>query len=149
MRNNIRCRTDVFPVNEQSSTISRIDMPDGRFYESHDQPPLSRRAFYRRMLRHGGVVGILVAGSVVLGTAGYHWLGEARWIDAFLNACMLLGGMGPVGEIPNAAGKIFAALFALYAGLVFLVSATIIITPVVHRLIHRMHWDSAHGGRGR
>ena len=124
-------------------------MSNGRLYESHDQPPLSRRAFMRRMARHGGIVGVLVAGSVVLGTAGYHWLGQAAWIDAFLNACMLLGGMGPVGEIPSAAGKIFAALFALYAGLVFLVSATILATPVIHRVIHRMHWEAAHGEHRR
>lgn len=124
-------------------------MPISRLYESHDQPPLSRRAFFHRMLRHGGVVGILVAGSVILGTVGYHWLGDAAWIDAFLNACMLLGGMGPVGEIPSAAGKIFAALFALYAGLVFLISATILVTPVIHRVVHRMHWDAAHAEHGR
>ena len=118
-------------------------------YESHDEPPLGQRAFLNRMLQHGGVVAALAAGSVLIGTAGYHWLGRAAWIDAFLNACMLLGGMGPVGDIPNAAGKIFAALFALYAGLVFLISAGILITPVVHRIIHRMHWEAAHARRDR
>ena len=120
-----------------------------RLYESHDEPPLGRRAFLRRMLRHGGIVAVLVGGSVLLGTAGYHWLGRVAWIDAFLNACMLLGGMGPVGDIPTPAGKIFAALFALYAGLVFIFSAGIFITPVVHRIIHRMHWESAHAARNR
>ena len=101
------------------------------------------------MLRHGGVVGILVAASVIIGTAGYHWLAGAAWIDAFLNACMLLGGMGPVGDIHSAAGKIFAALFALYAGLVFLISTGVLVTPVFHRVIHRYHWDADHRSRDR
>lgn len=118
-------------------------------YESRDQPPLTRRAFARRMLQHGLVVAVIVGGSVLLGTAGYHWLGRVAWIDAFLNACMLLGGMGPVGDLPTAAGKIFAALFALYAGLIFIISAGVIIAPVIHRLIHHMHWDAAHGPRNR
>jgi hypothetical protein len=118
-------------------------------YESHDQPPLTRRAFARRMLRHGGVVGLLVGASVLLGTAGYHWLAGASWLDAFLNACMLLGGMGPVGDIATTAGKLFAALCALYAGLVFLISAGILITPIVHRVIHSMHWHAAHARRDR
>ena len=119
----------------------------GNLYEPHDQPPLSTRAFVRRMLLHGGVVASLVAASVVIGTAGYHWLGGAAWIDAFLNACMLLGGMGPVGEIATSAGKIFAALFALYAGLVFLVCAGVLVTPVFHRVMHRYHWDAGHRSR--
>lgn len=125
-----------------------IEMVRRGLYESHDQPPLSRRAFAGRMLRHGGVVGILVAASVIIGTAGYHWLAGAAWVDAFLNACMLLGGMGPVGEIATTVGKIFAALFALYAGLVFLICTGVLITPILHRLIHRYHWDAAHASRG-
>ena len=100
--------------------------------------------FIRRLIRHGGVIVVLVTASTIIGTAGYHWLGDAAWIDAFLNACMLLGGMGPIGELHSNRGKIFASLFALYAGLVFLVWTAIFLTPVVHRMIHRFHWDADH-----
>jgi hypothetical protein len=64
------------------------------------------------------------------------------WRDAFLNASMLLGGMGPVDALHSPHGKIFAGCYALYAGLVFIVSAGVILSPVVHRIIHRFHWDS-------
>ena len=89
---------------------------------------------------------MLVGGSVIVGAAGYHWLAEASWIDALLNACMLLGGMGPVGDLPTTAGKLFASAFALYAGLVFLLCAAIVFTPILHRVIHKFHWDADQSG---
>ena len=73
-------------------------------YEHRAEPPLSRRQFARRIVRHVGAAALLVAGSIAAGTAGYHWLGEVAWIDAFLNACMLLGGMGPIGELRTSSG---------------------------------------------
>ena len=82
--------------------------------------------------------------SVAVGTTGYHWIGRVAWIDSFLNACMLLGGMGPIGDLTTNAGKIFASLFALYSGLVFLAATVMIFTPVIHRVIHRFHWDADH-----
>ena len=95
-----------------------------------------------RLSRHGAYAGVLVACSLVLGMAGYHWIAHVSWIDAFLNACMLLGGMGPVGDIPTVSGKLFAGVFALYAGLVFLVATALILTPIFHRVMHRFHWAS-------
>jgi hypothetical protein len=86
---------------------------------------------------------MLIAWSVVLGMIGYHWIAGFSWVDSFLNACMLLGGMGPVGDLPGNAAKIFAGVFALYAGLVFLVVTALILTPVFHRVIHRFHWDAS------
>jgi hypothetical protein len=86
---------------------------------------------------------MLIAWSVVLGMIGYHWIAGFSWVDSFLNACMLLGGMGPVGDLPGDAAKIFAGVFALYAGLVFLVVTALILTPVFHRVIHRFHWDAS------
>ena len=111
-------------------------------FEHRGQRPISRRLFLRRLARHGGVAALIVAGSVFVGTIGYHWFGDLAWIDSFLNACMLLGGMGPVGDLRPNGGKIFAALFALYSGLIFLVCTAILLTPVVHRVVHRFHWDS-------
>ena len=82
-----------------------------------------------------------MAASVVLGMAGYHWIAAYAWIDAFLNTCMLLGGMGPVGDLPNDGAKLFAGVFALYAGLVFLVVTALLLTPVLHQVLHRFHWE--------
>jgi hypothetical protein len=76
-----------------------------------------------------------------MGMAGYRYYERLPWLDAFLNAAMLLGGMGPVEEPQTAGGKLFAGLYALYAGLVFLVATAIILAPVVHRLLHKFHWE--------
>jgi hypothetical protein len=73
--------------------------------------------------------------------AGYVAFEKLSWVDAFLNASMLLGGMGPVNAPQTEAGKLFAGFYALYAGLVFVVTAALVFTPVLHRVIHRFHWD--------
>ena len=74
--------------------------------------------------------------------AGYHWLADQSWVDAFLNAAMLLGGMGPVGELHTTSAKIFAGVYALYAGIVFLVLAAMLLGPVFHRVLHHFHWEA-------
>ena len=73
---------------------------------------------------------------------GYHALENLSWIDSFLNASMILGGMGPVNELKTEAGKLFAGLYALFSGIVFLVIAGIIFAPLVHRLLHRFHFEA-------
>jgi hypothetical protein len=84
---------------------------------------------------------VLVIFSLRLGMWGYqHYEGLAPR-DAFLNTAMLLGGMGPVNPPQTPDGKLFAGWFALYAGLVFLVVAGLLLAPVVHRILHRFHWD--------
>jgi hypothetical protein len=117
-------------------------------YEHVSEPLLSRAAFIRRFLRHGTVAVALVGFSLLLGMAGYRLLEGISWLDAFLNAAMLLGGMGPVHELVTPAGKLFAGCYALYAGLVFITVAGILSSPVVHRLLHRLHWqESDRGGK--
>jgi hypothetical protein len=108
-------------------------------YEHHDSPLLPARLFWRRLARHASYAAALVGGSLVVGTLGFHLLAAQSPVDAFLNTSMLLGGMGPVGEIRSTPGKLFAALFALYAGLVFLVTGAIVLSPVIHRFLHRFH----------
>ena len=71
--------------------------------------------------------------------SGYHWLEGLSWLDAFVNAAMILGGMGPVAELHTANGKLFAGIYALFSGMVFLVVAGIVFAPVVHRAMHRFH----------
>lgn len=72
---------------------------------------------------------------------GYVRLEQMSWTDAFLNSAMLVGGMGPVNPPQTEGGKIFAGVYALYAGLIFIVTAALVFTPILHRVIHRFHWD--------
>jgi len=108
-------------------------------YESRHHAPISRRRFLWRLARHFGAARLLVVVSLLAGMAGYAGFEGLGWRDAFLNAAMLLGGMGPVETPITPGGKIFAGFYALYAGLVFLVSAGIIMTPVFHRLLHKFN----------
>lgn len=80
--------------------------------------------------------------SLAIGMVGYAHFEDLRWRDAFLNAAMLLGGMGPVESPSTSGGKLFAGFYALYAGLVFLVAVAILVAPVVHRLLHKFHWEA-------
>ena len=79
--------------------------------------------------------------SLLVGMAGYHFLEDLPWIDAFLNAAMILGGMGPVATIQSFSGKLFAGMYALYSGLVVIVAAGVIFAPVIHRMMHTFHAD--------
>jgi len=109
-------------------------------YESHAEPLLPRPRFLRRLSLHFfGAAGLLVA-SLLIGMAGYGYFEGLAWPDAFVNAAMLLGGMGPVDPPKTDGGKIFAGMYALYAGLVFLIAAGVIFVPVLHRLMHKFHW---------
>ncbi|HEX9397850.1 MAG TPA: hypothetical protein VF943_14045 [Burkholderiales bacterium] len=114
-------------------------MNERLLYENRGQPPLSRRSFARRMGLHAGVVLLILAASLAIGMAGYMGFEDLPWQDAFVNAAMLLGGMGPVNALKTNAGKIFAGCYALYAGLVFIVSTGVILAPVVHRVLHKFN----------
>ena len=84
---------------------------------------------------------VVVAFSLLLGSTGYHYLGELPWIDALLNASMILTGMGPVDPMKTTAAKLFATFYALYSGIAFLTMMAVILAPVVHRLMHKLHAD--------
>jgi hypothetical protein len=110
-------------------------------YESKKHPPQTRAQFLTRMVNHlVAALGLLLV-SLLLGITGYVVFEHLSWIDSFLNASMLLGGMGPVNMPVTTGGKVFAGFYALYSGLVFIISAAIIFTPVLHRVLHRFHWD--------
>ena len=110
-------------------------------YEKRSQKLLPRRRFIGRLVSHWVVAATLLVLSLALGMCGYaHYEGLA-WRDAFLNAAMLLGGMGPVDKPRTDAGKLFAGVYALYAGLLFLVVAGLLAAPLVHRILHHFHWD--------
>jgi hypothetical protein len=110
----------------------------------HVPPPAPRRKFFLHIAIQCGYAAGLIAVSVLLGMLGYHSIVHFTWIDSFLNACMLLGGMGPIGAMPNdTASKLFAGVFALYSGLIFLLSAALLLTPVFHRVLHYFHWEQS------
>ena len=111
-------------------------------YESRRHEPISRPHFMRRMLLHSAAAMGLVLVSLLIGMAGYVRLEHLTWLDAFLNAAMLLGGMGPVDAPHTSGGKLFAGTFALYAGLLFLVVAGLVLAPLVHRILHKFHFQS-------
>jgi hypothetical protein len=110
-------------------------------YETKRQKPVTRPLFVNRLLLHTAIALALIAVSVAIGMSGYVGLEHLAPLDAFLNTAMLLGGMGPVNAPVTPAGKLFAGFFALYAGLVFIVTAALLFTPLLHRLMHRFHWD--------
>jgi hypothetical protein len=112
-------------------------------YETRHQRPLSRAAFLRRVAGHLLAAVALLILSLAMGMAGYHNFEHLQPTDAFLNAAMLLGGMGPVDLPHTESGKIFAALYALYSGIVFLLVSTILVAPFVHRLLHHLHWSES------
>jgi hypothetical protein len=119
-------------------------------YEPHHKPPLPVGRFVLRMLAHAGVALALIVVSLFAGMAGYRYCENMTWLDAFLNAAMLLGGMGPVKtEGLSDAGKLFAGLYALYAGLAFIAVMSIMLAPVVHRVLHRYHWDEERSSGAR
>ena len=109
-------------------------------YENRIDAPLPRAMFRRRLLRHSAVAAGIITFSIGLGMLGYCQFEHLSWLDGFLNTAMLLGGMGPVNAPVTPAGKLFAGLFALYAGLVFIFTAGLMFAPLLHRLMHRFHW---------
>jgi len=92
------------------------------------------------VLLHFAAALALLLASLMLGMAGYEYFEQLPWRDAFLNSAMLLGGMGPVDAPLTDGGKLFAGLYALYAGLIFLIAVGLVFAPVVHRVMHKFHW---------
>ena len=111
-------------------------------FEHLTEPLLPIQAFVRRIVLSSILgIGIIIL-SLGAGMTGYHFLENLSWIDSFLNAAMILSGMGPLAQPETIAGKIFAGMYALYSGLAVLLIAGIIFAPAVHRFLHRFHLES-------
>ncbi len=110
-------------------------------FEHRSAPVLPRARFLRRMLRSSAIAAALILLALALGIAGYRVLGGLGWVDALLNASMILGGMGPVDPITTTGGKLFASFYALFSGIAFLSIAGVLIAPIYHRFLHRFHFD--------
>ena len=119
-------------------------------FERRHEPLLPRAVFLARVARSAAVATALVGGSLAIGTLGYHWTARLDWLDALLNASMILTGMGPVSPMTTPAAKLFAAGYALFSGVAFLTSIGILIAPVAHRFLHHFHLDlDEESARGR
>jgi hypothetical protein len=108
-----------------------------------------RRRFLRHLSRNAGIVSSLVLLAVLLGAAGYHFLDGLPWLDAVLNAAMILTGMGPVSPISTPAAKLFATFYALFSGVFFLTMVAVLLAPAVHHFLHRFHLELDEKRRGR
>jgi hypothetical protein len=116
--------------------------------EHTSAPLIPRKHFIRRTVRFGLAGCALIAGSLGIGVVGYHLIEGLSWVDATLNASMILGGMGPVDALHTDAGKLFASGYALFSGVVFLVSVGIFLAPVIHRAFHHFHLEAEQRARG-
>lgn len=110
-------------------------------FEHRRQPLLSSHDFLLRQFMFILAALGIIAGSLVIGILGYHYFENLSWIDALVNASMILGGMGPVNPLHTFAGKLFASFYALYSGIIFLVSVGVILAPLYHRFLHRFHLE--------
>jgi hypothetical protein len=110
-------------------------------FEHKSRPLLPRKASYARFAWSVATTTGIVAFSLFMGSAGYHYLGDLPWIDALLNASMILAGMGPVDPIHSPAAKIFASFYALYSGITFLTMVAILMAPLLHRFLHKFHLE--------
>ncbi len=110
-------------------------------YEKLNDVLLPTSSFYGRVFGSFGTTLIIVSFSLAIGSGGYSYFGGLNWVDALLNAAMILTGMGPVDHMVTTSGKLFATFYALYSGIAFLSMMAIIIAPILHRFLHRLHLE--------
>ncbi|HEX8851616.1 MAG TPA: hypothetical protein VF761_18960 [Gemmatimonadaceae bacterium] len=104
--------------------------------------PMSESGDFLARLRNRSLIGVAVlVGSLFLGAAGYHVTEHIPWLDATLNASMLLAGEGPIAPLHSAAGKVFATFYALFSGIAFVTAVSVVGAPVLHRFLHHVHLD--------
>ena len=112
-------------------------------FEHHTRPVATHAAFLGRLVGNVLAAAIIIAGALALGMIGYRETEHLSWLEAFLNAAMLLGGMGPVDAMHTDAGKLFAGIYALACGLLFVLVSGVVLAPVLHRVLHALKVDDA------
>ncbi len=110
-------------------------------FESRTDPLASRFMFARRVIKYASIALAVSGVALGIGILGYHYIAQFNWIDSLLNASMILGGMGPLGDLPSDAAKVFASFYALFSGLVFISVMGIVLAPAAHRALHLFHLD--------
>ncbi|MEP6801880.1 MAG: hypothetical protein ABJC07_08090 [Acidobacteriota bacterium] len=118
-------------------------------FEHHSRPLLPWPAFRARLVKALGLGLALIAISLAGGMLGYRFLAEQTWPDSFLNAAMILSGMGPVGDLKSTGAKVFAGLYALYSGLTLISIVGVILAPVLHRFLHKFHLEEGKDKSGK
>lgn len=113
--------------------------------EHRGQELLPWKQFRRRVVSYGTIASGLIVVSLGIGVIGYRWFGHLPWIDALLNASMILTGMGPVNPMTTVGGKLFAAAYAIFSGVAFLTSFGVLAAPIFHRFLHRFHLEVKDG----
>ncbi|BBU69410.1 hypothetical protein [Fluviibacter phosphoraccumulans] len=116
-------------------------IPEIIAFERLSEPLATRQVFAGRLVRSIVIGGLIVAAALFGGMAGYHVFEGLAWIDAFVNAAMILSGMGVLAAPVSVEGKLFAGLYAIFCGLVLIAATAIMFTPVIHRFLHQMHMD--------
>lgn len=114
-------------------------------YEQAHHELISVYAFCLRVLRSFAIASIVILISLGIGIVGYHATADLSWIDALLNASMILAGMGPTAIMPTDTAKVFSSIYALFSGIVFITSMSIVIAPMAHRLLHKFHLETETG----
>jgi len=113
-------------------------------FEHHHEKLMPRNLFLRRLAKYALISLGLILVSLLIGMLGYNTLNGYSWVDLFLNAAMLMGGMGPVGTLHSDAGKVFAGIYALYCGLIELIAIGVFAAPIIHRFLHHFHLEGEH-----
>jgi hypothetical protein len=111
-------------------------------FEHREEPLLPRSRFLLRQLRYAFYGAVVLSASLLIGVAGYMLFAELSFIDALLNASMILTGMGPVDQMRTDSAKLFASCYALFSGVAFLTTIAVLLAPAIHRLLHRLHIDA-------
>ena len=111
-------------------------------FEHRDLPLISRPRFLRRVALSVGVALVVLGCALGIGMVGYHSYEEMSWIDAYANAAMILSGMGPLTAMQSNGGKLFAGTYALFSGLTFITVVGVVLSPIVHRVLHRFHLEA-------
>lgn len=108
-------------------------------FEHRSKPLLPRPKFFMRVGRYALVSLLLIVVSLLIGVVGYHYLNDLGWLDALVNASMILTGMGPVDPLKNDAAKWFASIYSIFSGVAFLSIMAVLLAPIAHRFLHRLH----------
>lgn len=108
-------------------------------FESKNQQLIPRHKFYSRQVRYSIYALLLLSSSLCIGVSGYMLTAGLPFVDAVLNASMILAGMGPVDVLQNDAAKWFASFYAIFSGVAFLSTIGVFIAPVIHRFLHKIH----------
>lgn len=111
------------------------------FFERHIKPLATKSVYLSRIIKYSFYSAIILGGSIFIGMLGYRYFCDLGWVDAFLNASMILTGMGPVNQMKTDTAKIFASFYALYSGVAFLTTVAVLFAPSIHRFLHKLHID--------